>query len=44
MYQKLIIKLSQIKIRVTVHADASYSQGSHVEAPWTANLGASWSF
>jgi outer membrane autotransporter protein len=30
--------------RITVHADASYAQGSHVESPWTASLGASWSF
>jgi len=29
---------------LTVHADAGYTQGRHIEAPWTANLGASWSF
>ncbi|KGT87023.1 hypothetical protein NG99_24415 [Erwinia typographi] len=35
---------TKVTDRLTVHADASYAQGSHVEAPWTANLGASWSF
>lgn len=35
---------AKVTDRITVHADASYSQGSHVEAPWTANFGASWSF
>ena len=35
---------AKVTDRITVHADASYSQGSHVEAPLTANLGASWSF
>jgi outer membrane autotransporter protein len=29
---------------VTVHADASYLHGSHVEEPWAASLGVSWSF
>jgi outer membrane autotransporter protein len=29
---------------VTVHADTSYSHGSHVDAPWAASLGVSWSF
>lgn len=29
---------------VTVHVDAGYSQGTHIETPWTANLGISFSF
>jgi outer membrane autotransporter protein len=35
---------AKVTERLTVHADASYAQGNEVEAPWTANLGVSWSF
>lgn len=28
----------------TIHLDVGYSQGSHIETPWTANLGISFSF
>jgi len=35
---------TKVTDRLTVHADAGYTQGRHIEAPWTANLGASWSF
>lgn len=35
---------SRITKDVTVHADANYLHGSHVEEPWAASLGVSWSF
>ncbi|WP_122289632.1 autotransporter outer membrane beta-barrel domain-containing protein [Serratia plymuthica] len=29
---------AKVTDRLTVHADARYSQGRHIETPWTAHL------